>query len=135
MQSLDFVHLPVVKWVLLLLSACLIVSAVWQVAVHRRRWYWYYLLVFTQSFLVFAVLAIAALYEVNWNPTLPRPKVNPVADWSIDSCFFLSLALGSFWVYWMKGIRWLAFFLVISQELFLLSAMFIAGMAITGDWL
>jgi hypothetical protein len=135
MQALSIVYLPVLDWILLLLGIGLIVSAVRQKLFQSGRWKWYYSLILTQSLFVGAVISVGVLYAVTRNPTQPLPKVNPVADWTINICFFLSLVLGSFWVYRMKGIRWFAFCLVALQELFLLSAMFIAGISITGDWL
>jgi hypothetical protein len=47
----------------------------------------------------------------------------------------LSLALAAFWVFRMKGVRWFALCLVIMLQLILLGALFVAGMAISGDWL
>lgn len=135
MQALSIVGLPVVDWLLLLLGIGLVFSAAWQKPFQSGRWKWYYSLIFTQSLFVAAVISVGVLYAVTREPTQPPPKVNPVADWSINICFFLSLALGMFWVSRMKSIRLFAFFLVALQELFILKAMFIAGMSITGDWL
>jgi hypothetical protein len=48
---------------------------------------------------------------------------------------YLSILLGGFWVYRMKGTRWFAFSLVAVLEVILLGAFFVAGMAVSGDWL
>jgi hypothetical protein len=91
--------------------------------------------VLIQFLFVPAVVAVGVLYRVSTNPTQPRPKVNPIADWTIDILFFLSLAQSLFWVYRMKGLRWFAFCLLALQQVFLFSAVFLAGMSVSGDWL
>ena len=47
----------------------------------------------------------------------------------------LSILLGAFWVYRMRGFRWFAFSLVAVLQIILMGAFFIAGMAVSGDWL
>jgi hypothetical protein len=47
----------------------------------------------------------------------------------------LSLLSIFLWVYRMKGIRWFAVCVLAIQEVFVLGAMFMAGMSISGDWL
>ena len=118
-----------------ILTAGLLASCAWQRPFGSGRWRRHYWLVLTQFLFFPAVVAVGVLYRVNTVPNQPRPKVNPVADWSIDILFFLSLALSFFWVYKMKGFRWFAFCLVALQQVFLFGAAFVAGMSITGDWL
>src|SRR6266702_4429575 len=48
---------------------------------------------------------------------------------------WLSLALAAFWVYRMKGFRWFAFSVVAVLQIILMGAFFVAGMAVSGDWL
>jgi hypothetical protein len=43
--------------------------------------------------------------------------------------------MGAFWVYKMKGLRWFAVSLVGLLEVIILSASFVAGMSVSGDWL
>ncbi len=118
-----------------LLTLGVVVSFAWQRWFGNGRWKHHYWLVLTQFMFYPAVVTVGVLYRVSTNPTLPLPKANPVADWTIDVLFFLSLALSFFWVYRMKGFRWFAFCIVGLQQLLLCGAMFVAGMSITGDWL
>ena len=53
----------------------------------------------------------------------------------LNTLILLSCLLGCFWIYRSKGIRWLVASLVLLQEILLLGAIFVAGMAVTGDWL
>jgi hypothetical protein len=48
---------------------------------------------------------------------------------------YSSLLVGVYWIYRMRGIRKLAISLVLIFQWILLGADFIAGMAITGDWI
>jgi hypothetical protein len=135
MQGFGIVGLPKVGLASFLLIVGLFVSIARQKPFEGGRWKRHYSLVFMQFFFYPAIVAIGVLYRVSSNPTRPRPRVNPFADWTIDVLFFLSLALSFFWVYRMKNLRWLAFCLVSLLQLFLFGAMFVASMSITGDWL
>ncbi len=66
---------------------------------------------------------------------MPYPRENPTGSHILDALFYLSLATAAFWIYRMKGLRWLSASLLLLQELILVSAGFIAGMAVSGDWL
>jgi hypothetical protein len=48
---------------------------------------------------------------------------------------WLSLVTAGLWVYRMKGFRWFGFSLVLVLQVVLMGAFFVAGMAVSGDWL
>jgi hypothetical protein len=53
----------------------------------------------------------------------------------LDAILLLSALIGIFCVYVMRGLRWLAVSFFLVEECLLFGAMFIAGMAISGDWI
>jgi hypothetical protein len=134
MQSFSIVQLPIVRLIVALLLAGVMVSILWQKPFERGRWKRSYWLVFTQSVLTVAVVAVGVVFRASTNPPA-WPKVNPVGGRLLNILFFASLALGSLLVYRMKGVRWLGFCLIVLQQLFLLSAGFMASMSVSGDWL
>jgi len=121
MQGLDFARLPMVSLACLLLTLGLMASFAWQRPFGSGRWRRYYWLVVTQFLFYPATIAVGVIYRVGTGPTQTRPEENTVADWTLAGLFFLSLALGIFWVYRMKGLRWFAFCLVALLQLFLLA--------------
>lgn len=48
---------------------------------------------------------------------------------------YASLASCGFWIWGMKGFRWYATSLMALAERVTCSALFVAGMSVTGDWL
>jgi hypothetical protein len=94
-----------------------------------KRSHW---LVLTQLLFFPAVISIGILYPAS-GPSFQHP--NSTASHVCDALGMLSLALAAFWVFRMKGVRWFALCLVIMLQLILLGALFVAGMAISGDWL
>jgi hypothetical protein len=136
MQALSIVQVPLFGWILLALVSGLVISASLQNPFRSGRWKRHYFLVFTHCLLFLAIVLVGALYRAPFpDPTKPLPKENSVADWTLNILFVLSIILSIFWVYRMRGLRWLAFFVVAAQELFLLWALFVAGMSISGDWI
>jgi hypothetical protein len=91
--------------------------------------YWF---VFTQLLFYPAVLSVAALGA---NPLPPTHEPNMLASACADILSWVSLALAGFWVWHMKGLRWLAVSLVVLQELLLFGPFLVAEMAISGRWL
>jgi len=90
--------------------------------------------VLTQFLFIPAVVAVGVLY--GWdNDPIPRLKVDQIGNWTNDTLFFLSLALGLFWIYRMKGLRLFAFFVVALQQAMLFAAGAVASMSINGSWL
>ena len=96
-----------------------------------KRSHW---LVLTQLLFFPIVICVGALYPAD-GPSYLRSTPNSVANHVCDLLGLLSLALAAFWVYRMKGFRWFAVSLIIVIEMILFGAFFVAGMAISGDWL
>ncbi len=94
-----------------------------------RRAYW---LVFTQLLFYPAVICVAVLGGVNFRPP---PQSNSVASLYSEILFWASLGLAAFWIWRMKGLRFLAFGLIALQQMLLLGAFLVADMAISGRWL
>ncbi|HEY7405488.1 MAG TPA: hypothetical protein VIB39_18320 [Candidatus Angelobacter sp.] len=89
-----------------------------------RRSYW---LVFTQLLFYPAIIGMAVRG--------PSQQASPLASLFSNILFLTSLGLAMFWIWRMKGLRLLAISLVGLQQLLLLGALLMAGMAISGDWL
>jgi len=99
---------------------------------NRKRSYW---LVSTQ--LLFYPMAIAlgvAFQATVHSPTEPL-QPNRLGERLLDVLTIASLVTAAFWVYYMKGLRWLAVSLVILQETVICGALFVAGMSVSGDWI
>jgi hypothetical protein len=131
-QAADFILLPPV--LICSFLVCLIIAGlcVVQRPVKTGLWkrsYWY---AFTQLLLYPGVLVVAAL-GANTQPLQSAP--NTVASFSAGFLSWISLALAAFWVWHMKGLRWLAVSLMILQELMLVGPFLVADMAISGRWL
>jgi hypothetical protein len=81
--------------------------------------------------------ATVAIGTVGWiDPAIvPHPEPSMVLVWTNNGLFILSIVLGIFWIYRMKGLRWFAVAFALVQLWILFFAGFVAAMAITGDWL
>lgn len=115
-----------------LLGASTAAACIKQRPFQSGRWrpsYWW---VFSQLLFYPAVLGVAVLGGMTFTP---RPEPNHLASQYTDILSWLSLGLAAFWVWRMKGLRWLAFSLVALQELLLFFAFITADMAISGRWL
>ena len=134
-EGLGILALPKVRLIFIVLVIVLFVSLAWQRPLDRKVWKRYYSLVFGQMFFYPAIIAIGVLYRASSSPTLHLAKVNPFVDSTLDVLFGLSLVSGLFWICRMRGLRWVAFCLVLLQQVLLFGAFFIAGMSVTGDWL
>jgi hypothetical protein len=87
--------------------------------------------------LLFFVAAIAVgVFEGNpiSNPTIPHPPIRSV-ELCLDALTYGSLVSCGFWIWRMKGFRWFAASLMALAELIVWGALFVAGMAVSGDWL
>ena len=91
--------------------------------------YWF---VFTQILFYPAVLAVATLGA---NPMPVTHEANMLASACADILSWASLAFAGFWIWRMKGLRWLAVSLVMLQEALLFGPFLVAAMAISGRWL
>ena len=135
-QGLGIVALPKFGVAAVLLAAGLVAALVVQNPFGKGRWKSSYWFVLTQCLFYPAVIAVGVIFAAGpRRPFDPLPKVPPVADMAMDTLTVLSLALGIFWIYRLKGLRWITFCFVALQLLFLCGALFVAGMSITGDWI
>ena len=94
-----------------------------------RNHYW---LVVTQVLFFPGIISAAVLYPAS-GPPYYHGLSRGVAV--LDILFGLSLALAAFWILRMKGFRWFAASAVLTVQAILMGAFFIAGMAVSGDWI
>lgn len=132
--SLDFL----VAWPFWLVTLALIAnlgaSLTLQWPFRRGRWKKEYWLVFTNYLFIPVLLAIGVIAALD-PAMVPRPRPNTLAVWASNALFVVSFLLGIYWVYRMKELRWFAVAIALIQLWMLFGAGFIAGMAISGDWL
>lgn len=133
--SLEFLFVIPRVLVIFLFATVSVALAVWkQHPFDNPLWKRSYWLVLTQLLFFPIVICIGVLYPAN-GPSYLRSTPNSIANHVCDFLGWLSLALAVFWVYRMKGLRWFAVSVVTALEMILVGAFFVAGMAITGDWL
>jgi len=131
-MAAEFVVYPPFLVVFGLLIVNLICAYMTQRPFQKGRWSSSYWLVFTQILFYPAVIGVAVLGGVSFQPT---HEPNKVASLWVSVLWWASLVLGVLWTWRMKGIRWTAFSLVALQEFLFLGAFFTADMAISGRWL
>ena len=130
LQSLLYIRpLP-----LLLIGACLSLAlAFWkQRPFQNPLWKNSHWFVLTQLLFFPTTISIGVLYPAS-SPSFSH--ANSTASTASGLLGWLSLALAAFWVYRMKGFRWFAFSVVAVLQMILMGAFFVAGMAVSGDWL
>lgn len=131
--SLEFLFVMPRMLIILLFATVSLTLAFWkQRPFDNPLWKRSHWLVLTQLLFFPIVICIGVLYPAD-TPSYLRTTPNSVA--CCDFLGWLSLALAAFWVYRMKGLRWFAVSVVTVLEMILVGAFFVAGMAITGDWL
>ncbi|HEY6443966.1 MAG TPA: hypothetical protein VIY66_11575 [Candidatus Acidoferrales bacterium] len=120
--------------VTLVLVANLVVALIHRWPFDRERWRRQYWLAFLSLLFIPITIAVG---EIGWiDPSLsPRPMPSTLLLWTNNGLFIASVVLGIFWVYRMKGLRWFALAFALIQLWMLFWAGFVAGMALTGDWL
>jgi hypothetical protein len=132
--SLEFLYYPPYCYGTLAIVVSLVTSVAVQHPFRKEVWKRTFSLVIVQSLCFPATIAVAAIGYVDWQvPNFPGPN-----NWGLraaDLLGLLSLGLGVYWVWKMKGLRWYAVSLTLLQLWFLVAANFIAGMALTGRWL
>jgi ABC-type uncharacterized transport system fused permease/ATPase subunit len=133
--SLEFLFVIPRILIIVLIATISLALACWtQRPFQNPLWKNSYWFVLTQLLFFPIVISIGVLYPAN-GPSYLHPTTNSVANNVCGFLGLLSLALAAFWVYRMKGFRWFAVSLVTILEMILFGAFFVAGMAITGDWL
>jgi len=133
--SLDFLCLPGLRFATLALVFNLAASVIWQrpfFTVAWRRTFW---TVIVQVGIFVLTIAIAVSSAAPVRGAVSQLQPNYWALRAVDLLEIGSLVVGVSWIVRMKGLRWFALSLVLLQSLFLYGAGFIAGMALTGDWL
>jgi hypothetical protein len=129
------VFLPPLSIALVLSTVSLVWAGIKQRPIRTERWRPYYWLVVTHSFFFVAAIAVA-VFGANpiTNPTVPHPPI-PAAKHCLDFVTLGSFVSCGFWVWRMRGMRWFATSLMLVAEVITYGALFIAGMAVSGDWL
>jgi hypothetical protein len=118
---------------LLMLAAFGIALFRWrQTVAFWRRSNW---LVFTQLLFYPLIIAVGAAYAAEPAPRDGLLRPNQTGEHLLDVLSVVPLITACFWIYWMKGARWLALGVVLFQQVVLLGGLFIAGMAVSGDWI
>jgi hypothetical protein len=134
--SLEFlVVIPSILIIVLLATVSLAIAYWKQRPFQNPLWKNSYWFVLTQLLFFPVVISIGVLYPADGPSYLRSTAHHSLANNACDFLSWLSLALSGFWVYRMKGLRWFAASLVTLLEMILFGAFFVAGMAITGDWL
>ena len=133
-QSLEGLYAWPLLLATLVLVANLVVALIHRWPFDRERWQRRYWLAFLSLLFIPITIAVG---EIGWiDPSMtPRPTPNALLLWTNNGFFIASVALGIFWAYRMKGLRWFALAFALIQLWMLFWAGFVAGMALTGDWL
>ena len=121
-------------FLILLFVACLSLALAFakQRPFQHSLWRSSHWLVLTQLLFFPAVLSVGVIYPASGPSAFHGQSI---ASRACDLMGLLSIILAAFWVYRMKGFRWFAFSLAAVLQIILLGAFFIAGMAVSGDWL
>lgn len=130
--TLDFLSFGRLLLVTLFLAGNLLAASIQ--AGFSEKWKREYWLVFLNLLFIPVTIAIG---DIGWiNPGVaPRAKANALLLGVNEGLFIASIVLGIFWIYRMKGLRWLALAFALIQLWIMFFANGMAHMAITGDWL
>jgi hypothetical protein len=131
---LELLYVWPILLVTLALTGNLVAATTIRGPFRRGRWRKEYWLSFASLLLVPATAFVGATGAVDPNPTAPLHS-NTVGLWISIGMFAASVALGVFWTYRMKGLRWFASAFALVQLWLLIGVGFIAVMAFTGDWI
>jgi hypothetical protein len=134
LESLSFLFIPEMCLFTLALLANLVVSVTRSPRLRSGDWPKSCLGLLVNFLFFPAIIFVAVVWAVDGRQW-PRPEPDHQAVQKCNTLFFLSLAFGSYWTYRMKGLRWFASAIVLLQQWILLGALFIAGMALSGDWI
>jgi hypothetical protein len=132
--GLDFWRIPplLVVAIICLVGVAICLFRPSHIRANWRRSFW---LVSTQLLFYPLAIAIGAAFQANIRPPAGGVQPNRLGEHLLDALTIASLIVGAFWVYYMKGLRWLGLSLVILQETVIWGAFFVAGMSVSGDWL
>ncbi len=132
--GLDFWRIPplLVMAVICLAGVAICLFRPSRVRANWRRSYW---LVSIQLLFYPLAIAIGSAFQAKVHPPTEPLNPNRLGEHLLDALTIASLIGAVFWVYYMKGLRWLAVSLVILQETIICGALFVAGMSVSGDWI
>jgi hypothetical protein len=125
-------HFP--PFLAFLIFACLSLAlAYWkQRPFQSGLWKHSHWFVLTQLLYFPVVISLGVLYPAS-GPSFYHAE--STASRACGLLSWLSLVTAAFWVYRMKGFRWFGFGVVAVLQMILMGAFFVAGMAVSGDWL
>lgn len=125
-------HFP--PFLTILAVACLSLAlAAWKQRPYKNGlWKSSHWFVLTQLAYFPIAISLGVLYPAS-SPSFYHSE--SVANRACGLLGWLSLLTAAFWVYRMKGFRWFGLSLVAILQIVLLGAFFVAGMALSGDWL
>jgi hypothetical protein len=132
--SSEFLYVRPMLFVTLVLAANLILALVHKWPFNRDRWKKEYWFAFVSLLFVPITIAVGDVGAVDPSP-MSHAQPSELLVWTNNGMFIGSSVLGIFWIYRMKGLRWFALAIQLIQLWILLGAGFIAGMALSGDWL
>ena len=126
--------LPKTLLITLILSGNLAASLILKWPFRHDRWKKDYWLVLANFLSIPATLASAVLWRVEPDPA-HRGNPHMSAVWTVNGISIAAVVLGTYFVYRMKNVRWFAASITLLALWMLFWAGFIAGMALSGDWL
>lgn len=132
--SVQFLGVPPVLIMAIISFVGVVVAFVRQQPFEKQLWRSCYWLIFTQLLFFPALVAVGVLFPAV-SSVRPNLKENVLGHRLLDGLFYLSIATSAFWIWRMRGLRWLAASLVLLQQVILVGAGFVAGMSVSGDWL
>jgi hypothetical protein len=132
--SWEFLYAQPVRFVTLVLGANLTLAVASKWPFRRDRWKKEYGFAFLSLLFIPITIAVADVGWVDPDPA-SHPQPNELLVWANNGMLITAAVLAVFWIYRMKGLRWFALAIQLIQLWFLLGAGFIAGMALSGDWL
>lgn len=133
--ALEFMIVPPACIAFLLAATSFVWAGMKQQPFKTQRWKPYYWLVVTHLLFFGTAIAVGVLWaNPITDPAIPHPAA-PSAKLYLDALTYASLVSCGFWVWRMRGLRWYATSLMAMAELITWSALIVAGMSITGDWL
>jgi len=131
--SFEFlIHIPTLLAIFILAWLSLALAAWKQRPYQKGLWKSWHWLVLSQLVYFPVVISLGVVYPSS-GPSFYHSESN--ASHVCGFLGWLSLVTGGFWVYRMKGFRWFGFSLVAVLQMILMGAFFVAGMALSGDWL
>lgn len=126
------IHIPAFLAVFIVAWLSLALAAWKQRPSHNHLWKGTHWLILTQLLYFPIVISLGVLYPAS-GPSFYHAE--STASRACGVIGWLSLLTAGFWAYRMKGFRWFGISLVAVLQVILMGAFFVAGMALSGDWL